>query len=170
MSHDVEALDTGHAMDVPGLVVSARADYGMRALLELTAAYGQDPSQLVKADAIAAAQGIPAKFLEGILTQLRRAGLVHSVRGRAGGFRLRRAPAEINLAEVMSALPAPVIGFRSQRLDEAGHEGASEHLADVWAAVRSAMRRVLEAVTLADLANGHLPDEVSGLLVGIRRL
>ncbi|MCX8527395.1 MAG: Rrf2 family transcriptional regulator, partial [Candidatus Nanopelagicales bacterium] len=58
--------------------VSAKADYGMRALLELTASHAQDPTRLVKGEAIANAQGIPLKFLEGILRQLRQAGIVAS--------------------------------------------------------------------------------------------
>jgi DNA-binding IscR family transcriptional regulator len=75
-----------------------------------------------------------------------------------------RPPSEITLAEIMSALPAPVVGFRARRHDDAGLPGSSEHLAEVWLAVRSAMRKVLEAVTLADLASGRLPPEVAALI------
>ena len=103
----MEALTAEHAAEVPGLVVSARSDYGMRALLVLSIAYAQDANRLVKADTIASAEGIPSKYLEGILTQLRREGLVHSHRGKDGGFRLLRAPGEITLAEAMAALHAP---------------------------------------------------------------
>lgn len=160
----METVDAVLAADVPGLVISARSDYGMRALLELTAAYSRDPEELVKAEVIAAAQAIPSKFLEGILTQLRREGLVHSLRGRTGGFRLARPPGRINLAEIMGALHAPMVGFRSQRREDREYPGSAAHLADVWIAVRSAMRTVLEAVTLADLASGQLPTEVAALL------
>ena len=84
--------------------ISAKADYGMRALLELTASYLENPKQLVKGDAISKAQGIPVKFLEGILRQLRQSGIVASQRGAEGGYRLDRSPNEVSIADVVRAL------------------------------------------------------------------
>lgn len=141
--------------------VSARVDYGIRALLELT---GQGQEQLVTADALAEVQGIPVKFLEGILTQLRRAGLVVSKRGAEGGYRLARPPAQITIADVFRALDGPIAAVRGMAPEDMAYPGAAEHLRDVWVATRAALRLVLESTTLADLVEGTLPTEVQQLL------
>lgn len=142
--------------------VSAKVDYGMRALLEL--AVVEDPKQLVKGDELAKAQDCPVKFLEGILRQLRQAGIVASMRGAEGGYRLDRAPNEITVADVVRALDGPLAAVRGQRPETASYQGAAVHLQEVWIAMRAAMRQVLEHVTLADIAAGELPAEVSALL------
>ena len=144
--------------------VSAKADYGMRALLELAAAYQEDPARLVKGDAIARSQGIPLKFLEGILRQLRQSGIVSSMRGAEGGYRLDRAPEEISIADVVRALDGPLAAVRGQRPEDVAYTGAAEHLREVWIALRAAMRDVLEHTSLADVAANHLPSEVARLL------
>jgi Rrf2 family protein len=144
--------------------VSARADYGMRAALELTASYQRDPARLVKGEAIATAQDIPLKFLEGILRQLRQAGIVASQRGAEGGYRLDRDPSEVSIADIVRALDGPLAAVRGQRPEDLHYAGASEHLREVWIAVRASMRHVLETITLADVASGQLSDEVAALL------
>jgi Rrf2 family protein len=144
--------------------VSAKADYGMRALLELAAVHREDPARLVKGDAIARAQGIPLKFLEGILRQLRQSGIVSSMRGADGGYRLDRAPETITIADVVRALDGPLAAVRGQRPEDITYPGAAEHLQEVWIALRAAMRDVLEHISLADVAANHLPGEVSRLL------
>lgn len=144
--------------------VSAKADYGMRALLELTAVHAEDPARLVKGDTIARAQGIPLKFLEGILRQLRQSGIVTSMRGAEGGYRLDRAPDAISIADVVRALDGPLAAVRGQRPEDISYTGAAVHLQEVWIAVRAAMRDVLEHITLADVASNHLPEDVSRLL------
>jgi Rrf2 family protein len=144
--------------------VSAKADYGMRALLELVAAYEADPHRLVKGEAIATAQGIPLKFLEGILRELRQSGIVASQRGAEGGYRLDRSPAHVTIADVTRALDGPLAAVRGQRPEDLDYAGASAHLRDVWIAVRVSMRQVLEGITLADVASGQLPVEVTELL------
>lgn len=144
--------------------VSAKADYGMRALLELAAAYETDPALLVKGEAIATAQGIPMKFLEGILRQLRQAGIVRSQRGAEGGYRLDRDPRDVSIADVVRALDGPLAAVRGQRPEDLAYTGSSEHLREVWVAVRAAMRHVLENISLNDVAAGSLPTEVSDLL------
>ena len=147
-----------------GMHVSAKADYGMRALLELAVAYESDPTQLSKGDAIAKAQRIPLKFLEGILRQLRQAGIVSSQRGAEGGYRLDRSPSDVSIADVVRALDGPLAAVRGQRPEDLDYQGASEHLREVWIAVRASMRQVLEHISLADVASGALPSEVLGLL------
>jgi Rrf2 family protein len=144
--------------------VSAKADYGMRALLELAAAYQEDPSRLLKGDAIARAQAIPVKFLEGILRQLRQAGIVASMRGAEGGYRLDRDPKDVSIADVVRALDGPLAAVRGQRPEDLDYAGASEHLREVWIAVRASMRHVLEHISLADVASGELPTPVTELL------
>jgi len=144
--------------------VSAKADYGMRALLELTAAHQETPGRLVKGDAIATAQGIPLKFLEGILRQLRQAGIVASQRGAEGGYRLDRDPASVSIADVVRALDGPLAAVRGQRPEQLEYAGASEHLREVWIALRASMRHVLESTSLLDVAMGALPPDITGLL------
>jgi Rrf2 family protein len=144
--------------------VSAKSDYGMRALLVLSAAHREDPARLVKGDAIATSQQIPVKVLEGILRQLRQAGFVSSQRGAEGGYRLDRDPSQISVADVVRALDGPLAAVRGQRPEDTDYSGASEHLREVWVAVRAAMRHVLERVTVADVAAGTFPSDVSDLL------
>ena len=147
-----------------GVHVSAKADYGMRALLELTAAYREDPARLVKGEAISRAQQIPLKFLEGILRQLRQSGIVASQRGAEGGYRLDRDPARVSIADVVRALDGPLAAVRGQRPEDLEYAGSSEHLREVWIAVRASMRHVLEHISLADVAGGELPTSVTELL------
>ena len=157
------ATETGTRHNA-GVHVSAKADYGMRALLELTAAHGENPGRLVKGEAISRAQQIPLKFLEGILRQLRQAGIVASQRGAEGGYRLDRDPAQVSIADVVRALDGPLAAVRGQRPEDLDYGGSSEHLREVWIALRASMRHVLEHISLADVAAGALPTEVSDLL------
>lgn len=147
-----------------GVHVSAKADYGMRALMELTAAYLEDPRRLVKGESMAQSQDIPLKFLEGILRQLRQAGIVASQRGADGGYRLDRAPSAVTIADVVRALDGPLAAVRGQRPEDLDYPGAAHHLREVWVATRAALRHVLERLTLADVASGRLPNDVAGLL------
>ncbi len=144
--------------------VSAKADYGMRALLVLTASHREDPARLVKGEAISGAQAIPIKFLEGILRQLRQAGIVASQRGAEGGYRLDRDPRDVSIADVVRALDGPLADVHGQRPEDLDYSGDSEHLREVWVAVRGAMRHVLERISLADVSGGTFPEEVSALL------
>src|SRR5205823_1240133 len=105
------------------------------------------------------------KFLENILTDLRHAGIVRSQRGVEGGFWLARAADEITLADVIRAVDGPLANVRGARPEAVAYQGTAEPLRDVWIAVRASLRRVLETVTLADLARGELPavvDELAG--------
>jgi Rrf2 family protein len=127
--------------------VSAKVDYALRAMLELAAAGG-----LVKGEQLATAQGIPQKFLESILLDLRHAELVTSRRGVEGGYALGRPAEEITLADVIRAVEGPIATVRGVRPDDVEYEGAATALASVWLELRSAMRSVLDETTLADVA------------------
>ena len=139
--------------------VSAKADYAIRAAVELAAA-GDGP---VKGDRIAKAQGIPPNFLENILADLRNAGIVGSRRGAEGGYWLARPAEDVSLADVIRAVDGPLANVRGVRSDQLEYEGSAKALADVWIAVRASLRGVLEHVTLADVASGELPDHVRQL-------
>jgi Rrf2 family protein len=140
--------------------VSAKVDYALRASTELAAAAGQGP---LKGERIANAQNIPLKFLENILLDLRHAGLVHSQRGAEGGYWLARPPEEISLADVIRAVEGPLANVRGIRPEQVEYAGAARALRDIWIAVRASLRSVLEETTLADLADGRLPDAVGQL-------
>lgn len=142
--------------------VSAKADYGVRALIEL-AALEDDDDRPVKRDQLSAAQDIPVAFLENILLELKRAGLVRSVRGQQGGFRLARPAGEITLAEVIRALDGPLASVRGVRPEDLAYPGRTGALRDVWVAVRASLRGVLEQVTLADMLAGEPPETVRRL-------
>ena len=139
--------------------VSAKADYAIRAAIELAAA-GEGP---VKGDRIAQAQDIPSNFLENILGDLRNAGLVSSRRGADGGYWLARPAGEISLADIIRAVDGPLANVRGIRSEQIVYEGRAAPLRDVWVAVRASLRGVLEQVTLADLARGELPASVQAL-------
>jgi Rrf2 family protein len=141
--------------------ISAKVDYGTRALLTLAAT---PAGSTVKAEALAESQKLPSRFVENILVDLRRAGLVTSQRGADGGYRLALGADEISVADVIRALEGPLADVRGLRPEDAHYEGPAEHLRDVWVAVRAALRSVLETVTLADIAAGELPVEVTQLI------
>ena len=140
--------------------VSAKADYAIRAAVELAAAEG---SGQLRADKIAEAQEIPIKFLESILLELKHAGIVRSQRGADGGYALARSGADISLADVIRAVDGPLANVRGDRPENVKYKGSAARLTDVWIAVRANLRAVLEATSLADVARGDLPDSVKAL-------
>jgi len=140
--------------------ISARADYAVRAAVALAVAY----PRTVSAQALAAEQELPRKFLETILADLRRTGLVQSTRGVDGGYALSRPPAEIHVGDVLRAVDGPLAGVRGMRPEETSYNGSAAHLQDLWIAVRAAVRRVLDEVTLAEVAKGRLPAHVRRLI------
>jgi Rrf2 family protein len=139
--------------------LSARADYALRAAIEIAASEGGH----VTSDQVARAQRIPGKFLEAILTQLRRAGLVRSQRGPEGGFWLARPADQISLADIIRAIDGPLVGVRGERPENLGYTGAAEPLQTVWIALRANERAILEEVTLAHIVSGRLPASVLAL-------
>ncbi|WP_369186858.1 Rrf2 family transcriptional regulator [Streptomyces sp. R08] len=140
--------------------ISARADYAVRAVLEL-AVHGDDGP--VKAETIATTQDIPHKFLEGILGDLRRAGIVDSRRGGGGGYRLARAAEAITVADVIRAVDGPIVSVRGERPTGLAYTGSAEPLLPLWIALRANVRRILEGVTVADIATDALPEPVRAL-------
>jgi Rrf2 family protein len=140
--------------------ISAKADYAVRAVVELAAAEGEKP---VKAERIATAQEIPLNFLENILGELRHAGIVRSHRGAEGGFRLARPANEVTVADVIRAVEGPLASVRGGPPEDASYSGAATTLPHVWIAVRANLRRVVENVTIADIANSKLPRSVEKL-------
>lgn len=141
------------------MYISAKVDYAVRALCTLADADGRP----VTADALAQSQGLPSKFLESILNDMLRAGLLVSQRGAEGGYRLSRPAAKITVAEVIRPLDGPLAEVRGLRPEATSYQGSAEHLQDVWVAVRASLRSVLEEVTIADIVAGELPRSVRKL-------
>ena len=138
--------------------ITAKADYAVRAAAELAAA--QPSGELVKGEQLARAQSIPQNFLENILTELRRAGIIRTRRGAEGGYLLARPAAEISVAEVLRAVEGPLAAVQGIRPEDLEYRGAAEKLPEVWVALRASLRAVLEGVSLAELAGGRLPKQV----------
>ena len=145
--------------------VSAKADYAIRAVLELGARWrrGEQPVPM-KGGAIAKAQQIPMKFCENILSQLRAAGVVESRRGTDGGYWLAVDPATVKLGDIIRVVEGPLAAVRGDSPTEVEFEGTSAAMRDVWVAVRASLRRVLDMVTVADVVDGMLPADVRQLL------
>ena len=141
--------------------ISAKADYAVRAALELAAAPEGEP---VKGERLAEAQDIPLQFLEHILLELKHARLIQARRGAKGGYWLARPPAEITVADVIRAVEGPLANIHEHAPEELHYGGPAEKLRDVWVAVRAALRSVLENVTLADLAEKNMPWRIDAIL------
>lgn len=139
--------------------LSAKADYAVRAAVELAAA----PEGPVKGETIAATQGISIKFLENILAELRRSGIVASRRGSDGGYWLAKPADEVSIADVMRAVEGPLASVRGEAPERVQYNGAAQALPRVWIALRGSLRTVLEQVTLADVVAGELPPDVARL-------
>src|SRR6478752_3305178 len=140
--------------------ISAKADYAVRAAVELAAALDEKP---VKAERIATAQDIPLNFLENILGELRHAGIVRSHRGADGGFRLAKPADQVSIADIIRAVEGPLASVRGGPPEETSYPGSSEALPRVWIAVRASLRNVVEHVTVADVATGELPTAIDKL-------
>lgn len=142
--------------------ISARTDYAIRALLML-AQEAQSAGAPISVETLARRQTLPRKFLEAILRDLRRAGIVDSQRGPTGGYTLSRPAAQISLGDIFRAVDGPLAEVRGLRPHETSYVGVAEHLPVVWVAVRASLRRVLDGTTLEELLSGELPVEVRSL-------
>lgn len=131
----------------------------MRAALELAIAGGGP----LKREQISQAQEIPIAFLQNILMELRHAELVEAQRGRDGGFRLARPASEITIADIVRAVSGPLATIRGARPTAVDYKESAEPLREVWVALRTNIRAVLERVTLADLAANRLPVPIKKL-------
>jgi Rrf2 family protein len=139
--------------------LSARVDYALRAVCELAAANAPRTFEQ-----LSAAQRIPNKYLESILGELRRDGMLRSQRGPEGGYRLARSPAQISIADVIRALDGELANVRGSRPENLEYAGAAAALQEVWIALRASERAILESVTLADVVDGRLPGPVAALV------
>jgi Rrf2 family protein len=139
--------------------ISAKTDYAVRALLMLAS---QSPD-LVKVEVLTVQQGLPRKFVEAILSELRRAGLVRSQRGADGGYALAKPAAEITIGTVIRVVDGPLAEVRGLRPHETTYTGVAQHLPDVWVAMRVSLRTVLDETTLEHVLTGNLPAHVQAL-------
>ncbi len=135
--------------------LTGRIVFAIQAAAELA---GQD--DFVSLDGIAEDQGLPRDYVRSAMSDLRRAGIVRTRRGREGGYQLARSADEITLADIIRAVDGPLTVVQGERPENIEYEGAAAGLEDVWLAVRTAERRILEAVTLEHLRSGRLPPEV----------
>ena len=140
--------------------LSARTEYAIRAALELAA----HPGESRTTESIATAQQIPLSFLENILVDLRRRGLVSSTRGRDGGHALARPADRIAIADIKRAEIGNLADVRGMRPENIEYEGSAQNLTQVWVAARASYRLVLENVTLADVIAGKFNSNVRKLL------
>jgi Rrf2 family protein len=129
-----------------------RGDYGAHAVIELARRYGQGPVQCAE---IAARQKIPEAFLDQLLSSLRRAGIVRSVRGPHGGHELARDPHELTLGDVVTALEGPVVPQEFVHQPSPTGEGTDWLTAcavrNAWQAAAEASQRVLDGTTIQSL-------------------
>ena len=139
--------------------ISAKADYAVRAAVELAASVDEP----IKGERLADSQGIPLQFLEHILLELKHARLVRARRGARGGYWLAKPPEEITLATIIRAVEGPLANIQDQAPEATKYPGNAKDLTDVWIAVRASLRRVLEEVTIADLRDGTIPDDVMAM-------
>lgn len=137
--------------------ISARSDYAVRAMVYIARRTNAGP---VPAEEIAHDQQIPRQFLLVVLAELRRAGLLVSVRGQAGGWQLAGPASEISVADTVRAVDGPLASVQGQRPEALGYPEPMAPVQVVWIALRTSVREVLEGVTVADLASGQLPDRI----------
>lgn len=138
--------------------VSAKSDYALRALIEIAA---QGEGTAISAEEIGRRQEIPHGFLQAILADLRRAGIVMSQRGQAGGWRMARTPDAVTVADVIRAIDGPLVSVYGLRPEAVSYNDRAQALQHVWIAARSSLREVFERVTIASLTSKALPAEVS---------
>jgi Rrf2 family protein len=137
--------------------VSAKSDYALRALIELAS---RPAGVAVTAEELGRRQEIPHGFLQAILAELRRAGLVRSQRGQAGGWLMARLPEDVTVADVIRAVDGPLVNVYGIRPEAVSYKESTRGLQLVWIAARSSLRDVLERVSIRDLADGALPEPV----------
>lgn len=138
--------------------VSAKSDYALRALIEMAA---RTDGKAVSAEELGRAQDIPHGFLQAILADLRKAGVVISQRGQSGGWRLARAASDVSVADVIRAVDGPLVSVYGLRPEAVTYNERADVLQHVWIAARDSLREVFEQVSIEQLASRKLPDEVT---------
>ena len=142
--------------------ISAKVDYALQAVVEIAVATKKD--SLISAEEISSRREIPEKFLEGILTLLRKSGVINSFRGPSGGFELAKKPQDIAVADIIRIIDGPLAAVRGFAPEEIDYAGPVKHVADVWIATRASLRNVLENISIADILTGEFEVSVSKLL------
>jgi len=137
--------------------ISAKADYAVRAVIELAAA---PEGTSLSAREIATAQEIPQNFLENILAELRRAGIVHTHRGPGGGSSLARPAATITVGEILLVIDGLLAAVRDLPPDALVYGGTARHLPAVWRRVETCLHDLLDGVSVAELARGEAPSKI----------
>lgn len=143
--------------------VSAKSDYALRALIELARRDGGSP---MSAEELGKLQDIPHGFLQAILADLRRAGIVMSQRGQSGGWRMAGSASDVTVADVIRAVDGPLVSVYGLRPEAVSYNDTADVLQHVWIAARSALRDVFESVSIQTLADGELPQHVAALATG----
>jgi Rrf2 family protein len=143
--------------------LSHKVDYGVRLMTTVAELDRDEPGRPVPRHELAARDDLPAGFLVDILGQLRKAGLLRSHRGGDGGWTLARPADSIAVADVIRALDGPLASVRGVRPHELAQQGGREPFISMWIAVRAVLRSVLEHITIADLASGHLPTGIASI-------
>lgn len=140
--------------------VSTKSDYALRALIEIARHGDERP---ISAEQIGGLQDIPHTFLQAILGDLRKAGILVAQRGYAGGWRLAGPATQTSVADVIRAIDGPLLSVHGLRPEGVTYNDRASVLQHVWVAARSSLRQVLERVTVADLVDGGLPGELAHL-------
>lgn len=140
--------------------VTARAEYAVQAVVELASLA---PASATRAQ-LATAQAIPGKFLEAILIDLKKSGLLAAQRGAAGGYTLAIPAERIALADIIRAVDGPLAAVRGLPPESSTYSGSTSALREVWVAVRASLRQVLETTSVADVVSGDLPETVRALV------
>jgi Rrf2 family protein len=143
--------------------VSAKADYALRALIEMAARAEGDGARPVSAEELGRLQDIPHNFLQAILADLRRADIVHAQRGQSGGGRRAKAAGTVSVADVIRAVDGPLVSVYGLRPEAVSYNERAATLQRVWIAARHSLRDVFEQVSVADLAADRLPPTVERL-------
>ncbi len=138
--------------------VSAKSDYALRALIEMAGSTGVGP---ISAEELGRRQDIPHGFLQAILADLRKSGIVVSQRGQSGGWRLAREAKDVSVADVIRAVDGPLVSVYGLRPEAVSYNETADVLQHVWIAARHSLRDVFEQVSIADLQSRELPDAVT---------
>lgn len=142
--------------------ISAKVDYALQAVIEI--AVSTEKELLISAEEISTKHQIPEKFLEGILTLLRKSGIVNSYRGPSGGYELAKSPETITVADLFRIIDGPLAAVRGLAPEEVGYAGSVKYISDVWIATRVGLRHVLENISIADIINGEFDPPIQKLL------
>ena len=138
--------------------VSAKSDYALRALIEMA---GRSDGRPASAEELGRLQDIPHGFLQAILADLRRAGVVVSQRGQSGGWRLARPAAEVSVADVIRAVDGPLVSVYGLRPEAVQYNESADVLQHVWIAARRSLRDVFEQVSIQQLHDREMPEAVT---------